>query len=148
MAAPEVDTRVERLTRGADLTAATALLAEARDQILERWLDAATDQPSHRGRRERAVADHIPRLYDAVLALLERNSPRWIDPTAPLDDPAVVEAAKAHAEVRANQGLQPGDVVIEFRLLRQEILYALRGAMPIETDPADLLCVQLILNDA
>jgi signal transduction histidine kinase len=148
MEAPNVDARVERLTRGCDLTIATAVLAGAKDQILARWLNAASDQPFHHRRRDHAVADHIPRLFDAVLALLQRNSPRWVNPIAPLDDPAVIEAARAHAKVRANQGLQPGDVVTEFRLLRQEILYALRGAMPVETEPADLLCVQLLINDA
>src|SRR5918911_3638184 len=48
------------------------VLREDRDKVLGRWLVAAAEQPFHRSHPEAAVADHIPRLYDAIVAALER----------------------------------------------------------------------------
>ena len=143
-----VDTRVERLTRDSDLSWVVVTLTDYRDKVLNRWLEAAADQPFHRERRERAVADHIPQLFDALLDLMRRHTPRWIDPTAPLDDPAVVAAAQDHARTRAEQGLAATDVVVEFRLLRQEILHVLRERLPDDVPAGDLLSAGLLVNDA
>ena len=65
----DVTTRVEHITQGADLSWVVDLLTERRDEILIRWLDAATDQPFHQARSEKAVADHIPALFDALVRL-------------------------------------------------------------------------------
>ena len=143
-----VDTRVERLTRDSDLSWVVVTLTDYRDKVLNRWLEAAADQPFHRERRERAVADHIPRLFDALLDLMRRHTPRWIDPRAPLDDPGVVAAAEDHARMRAEQGLAATDVVVEFRLLRQEILHVLRERLPDDVPAGDLLGAELLVNDA
>ena len=61
------DRRVEEYAGGADFAWVSNALSERRDEILERWLDAAASQPFHDGRREHAVADHIPHLFDALL---------------------------------------------------------------------------------
>lgn len=144
----DVTGRVERYTRASDLRWVTGALAARRDEILSRWLDAVTAQPFHEGRRERAAADEIPRLLDALIALLARASPRWIDPMAPLDDPAVLAAAQGHARARAAQGLQPADIVVEFRLLRQEIWRALRLHLADEVPTSDVVAAELLVNDA
>ena len=81
------------------------------DEILDRWL---------------AAADHIPRLFDALAALLHRVAPRGVQAGEPLEDAAVLEAAQAHAGDRFRQGLAATEVLTEFRLLRQEIGRALR----------------------
>ena len=57
---PDVDSRVEQLTRGTDLGWIASVLYGQRDAILKGWLDAAVKQPFHESRPERAVADHIP----------------------------------------------------------------------------------------
>jgi signal transduction histidine kinase len=146
--AVSVEERARSLVQGGDLSWAAAVLAAGRDLILDRWLAVAADQPFHRGRRDHAVADDIPALLDAVIALLERNAPPWVEPTAPLDDPAVVVTARRHARARAHQGLQPAEIVIEFRLLRQEIWRALQESPAPLGPAADLLDATLFVYDA
>ncbi|CAA9268707.1 MAG: hypothetical protein AVDCRST_MAG77-3058 [uncultured Chloroflexi bacterium] len=143
-------TRVEQLARGGDLAGVARLLSTHRDEVLRRWLSAAGLQPFLRGVPERTVADHIPVLFDALVALLERSAPRQIDAEAPLDDPEVLAAAQSHARERLDQGLRPTDVVTEFRLLRQEIGRALRRHAA-ELDGAatgDVLAAELLVHDA
>lgn len=144
----DVDRRVEVLAQGADLGEVARVLATQRTAILARWLAAATQQPFHRGRPERAVADHIPPLFDALVALLQRSAPRWVDPGAPLDDPAVLKAAQDHAQARFQAGLQAGDMVTEFRLLRQEIGRALRRHLADQAPSSDTVGADLLINDA
>ncbi len=134
--------------RASDLSWVATTLAEQREVILERWLTATTALPFHHGQRDRAVADHIPELFDALVDLLERAAPRWIEPGAPLDDDAVRDAAEAHAKMRVMQGLEPANVSIEFRLLRQELWHALREALPEDASLRDTIGAQILLNDA
>jgi signal transduction histidine kinase len=140
--------RVEGLARKADLGAVAGLLTKHRDMILANWLALDVRQVFHQGRAEYAVSDDIPRLFDALIAFLTRATPRWIDPGAPLDDPAILSAAKDHARSRFEQGLQPGDIVTEFRLLRQEIGYTLRVALSDSLPLGDVLGAHLLVNDA
>lgn len=142
------DARVETLARDTDLSWVAAALSARRQQILENWLDAVVKQPAYRGHREAGVADDIPHLFDAVVALLHRDAPRWVDPTAPLDDPAVLTAAESHARARSDQGLQPADVLTEFRFLRQEIWRALRSHLSDDVPVRDVLGAEVLVNDA
>ena len=140
--------RVESLVVGAHLGAVARLLAARRDAILDHWLVLATQLPFHHGHREHAIADHIPRLFDALVAYLERATARWVDPGAPLDDPAILAAARDHARIRFEQGLRPVDVVTEFRLLRQEIGFTLRQSLADGLLLGDVLGAQLLVHDA
>src|SRR5262245_10334372 len=112
-----VDRQVRHLAADADLSWVVAILTQARDDILARWLDSVTDQPFHAGHREHAITDDIPTLYDALVAFLARTAPRAVDSGAPLDDAAVLAAAEAHARARMQQGLRAVDIVTEFRIL-------------------------------
>jgi signal transduction histidine kinase len=140
--------RVEWLAQDSDLAWVAQALLARRQEILDQWLEAAAAQPFHRGRREGVVADDIPRLLDALTDFLLRHAPRWVDASPPLDDPSVLQAATLHARQRANQGLQPADVVVEFRLLRQEIWRALRAQLPIGAPPRDTAGAAMLINDA
>src|SRR5436309_14845673 len=104
---PEIEAmeRAQDYARQADLGPAVAALAASRDEILERWLEVVARQPFHRGRRERAIADHVPALFDAVLETLARCAPVWLEPQAPQENPAVAVAARGHATARGRQGL-------------------------------------------
>src|SRR5438874_2255353 len=117
----EVAARAERFALGGDLSAVAAILREQRHEILSSWLAITARQPVHAGRAGRAVADHIPALFDSLVGVLEAAAPSWINPGLPLDDPDVLEAARRHARARFEQGLMGADVVTEFRILRQEI---------------------------
>ena len=108
----------------------TDVLREQRQSILDRWLEAVAIQPFHRGRRERAISDDIPRLFDALVHHLSSDEPVELAPDVPLDDPAVLDAARAHARTRASQGLKPADVLTEFRLLRRELRLVLSSYLP------------------
>ena len=143
-----IESRVEWFAQEADLGWVSAVLTEQRDAILARWLDAATEQPFHAGHREHAVADHIPHLFDALVAFLERGAPAHVESGAPLEDADVLAMATKHAQVRLDQGLQPIDVVTEFRLLRQEILGCLRRHLPDGVPTGDVLAAELLVNDA
>jgi signal transduction histidine kinase len=142
------DTRVERYTRESDLTWVAAALAANRDEILTRWTDVASDQPFHRGRRGGAVADHIPTLLEALTALLIDALPRATDPPPPSQSIRIRDAAQAHALARTRQGLAPTDVLVEFRLLRQELGHALRQSVPDGAPTSDVMAAELFLNDA
>ena len=146
--AVEVDQRVTEVADGADLGAVARALARGRDPILRRWLEITTRQPFHQDRPDSAVADHIPDLFDAIVALLERGSARRDDVDAPLDDPAIIEAATAHAQVRFQQGLNPVAVVTEFRLLRQEIGRSLARILADDVPATDVVASLAVVGDA
>ena len=142
---PRVGTRVGAFVKGAELGPVARVLAASRDLILRRWLEAARLQPFHAAQPDGAVADHIPDLFDALVAFLEETAPRGVDPGAPLDDDAVRTAARAHARERFRQGLGAADVLTEFRLLRQEIGRALREHAE---GSGDVLAAELLVHDA
>src|SRR5438132_1437852 len=56
--------------------------------------------------------------------------------------------ARARATARVRQGLTPPDIVVEFRLLRQEIWHALRLRLPGKAPPTDVIAAELVVNDA
>ncbi|MGI8551836.1 MAG: ATP-binding protein [Dehalococcoidia bacterium] len=128
----------------ADVTPFVEALRANRDQILARWLQAVERQPFHRGREEGAGGDHIETLYDGLVTVLAQHSHRWSsDP-----GPRTTEAAQHHARKRAGQGLLASEIVLEFQLLRQEILEELHGQLPQDSPVADLLRVELLLSAA
>src|SRR2546423_488120 len=86
---PDPNHRVEAFVKDAELGPFATVLNAHRHEILQRWLEAARLQRYHADRPSRAVAGHIPRLFDALAAFLERSAPRSTDPAAPLDDEAV-----------------------------------------------------------
>ncbi|HEX6061295.1 MAG TPA: sensor histidine kinase [Candidatus Limnocylindria bacterium] len=144
----DVATRVEDITQDADLSWVVNLLSERRDEILVRWLDAAADQPFHQARSEKAVADHIPELFDALVRLLTKYSHPSRSAGVPLEDPDVLAAANSHARVRFEQGFTAPSVAIEFRLLRQEIGRAIRAYVSDRSPTTDVLGAELLLHDA
>ena len=139
--------RAAHHAQGADLSLVAAALGACRDEILSRWLAAAEQQPFHAGRPGGAVADHVPRLFDAMVDLLRHNAPRSVDPGAPLEDPRLLDGAQSHARARLEQGLTTADVVLEFRLLRQEIGRALRRYVPESSPNADVAAAELLVHD-
>lgn len=144
----DVTTRVEDFVQGGNLSWAADALATCRDEILSRWLAASKAQPFHLDRPNRAVADDIPRLYDALQEYVRRVAPSYVDTGAPLDDDAIRAAAQSHAVARVENGLRPPDVLTEFRLLRQEIGRSLRMQVPLHTPTDNIVTANLLLNDA
>ncbi len=144
----DAETRVTAYTRDSNLGWVVTALTEHREAILARWLDAAALQPFHHAHREHAVTDHIPALFDALVALLARSAPSARTAAAPLDDPAILAAAQGHALMRVEQGLASVDVLTEFRLLRQEVWHALRVAIPDSAPSSDVVGAELLVNDA
>lgn len=147
-ASPDVDSRVEVIVRAADLRPVADALVAQRTLILERWLGVTTRQPFHRERPELAVADHIPRLFDAVVEVLRRPDVLDDKPVSPLDDADVTDAAMAHAQVRFDQGLGPVAIITEFRLLRQEIGRALLGHLGDDIPTTDAVAGVSVVGDA
>lgn len=138
------------LSVGADSDFGWAIdaLVRGRDENLASWLNAARDQPFHAAHPERTVSDDIPRLYDAIVEFLSRTSRTWREPGSPMDDEAILSAANAHANVRAEQGLQPRDIVTEFRLLRRTIWTGLREYLIDLESVEDMVNAELLVNDA
>ena len=136
------------MARGADLALVAEALVERREEILSRWRDVSSTQPFHTGRRALAVADHIPELFDAIVDLLQRTAPRAVPSESPLQDPAVLSAAREHARVRFEQGLSAADVVTEFRLLRQEVGRAIRAEVDDDAPTGDVVGAELLVHDA
>lgn len=142
------DGQVEEYSKDADFSWVVAALIPHRDEILERWLEAVTKQPFHYDRKESAVADHIPSMVDALIGLLRATTPSWVNSNAPLEDIGILSAGLSHARMRAEQGLKPADVVVEFRLLRQEIWRALREAIPDGARTDGVVAAEMLINDA
>ncbi|MBI2756027.1 MAG: RsbRD N-terminal domain-containing protein [Chloroflexi bacterium] len=147
-AALDARTRVESMTQDGDFSWVADLLAEQRDGILDRWLEASAAQPFHAGRRERAVADHIPALVDALIAVLRRTQARTRNAGSALHEKDVLAGAQIHARTRMSQGLAASDIVTEFRLLRQEIGWALRSNVSDAAPASDILGAEMLLHDA
>lgn len=146
-AATDIDRRIDQVVRpDADLGPIAEALTRRRGPILAAWLKAAVEQPFHADHPEAAVADHIPILLENIIAVLREST--WHDDLQPpMDDPRVIDAATAHAQVRFEQGLGPVAIVTEFRLLRHEIGRALISS--VEDAPAsDILAGQAVIDDA
>ena len=135
-------------TQGMQFAWVATALREQRAEILTRWFAAVSVQPFHAGRAEHAVADHIPALFDALLGLLQTTAPTWMDAHAPLEDIGIRAAAQSHARARAAQGLRAADVVVEFRLLRQEIWRAVRTVISQRAPTDDVVAAEMLVNDA
>jgi signal transduction histidine kinase len=145
-AAADIDERIEGVVDSADMGPIAEALARRRAEILAAWLKAALEQPFHVDNPSASVADHIPSLLENIIGVLRQSSYRD-DVQPPMDDPAVIDAAKAHAQMRFEQGLGPVAIVTEFRLLRHEIGRALIAS--IEDAPArDILAGQAVVDDA
>lgn len=146
-ATTDIDRRIDEVVHaGADLRPIAEALTRRRGPVLAAWLKAAGEQPFHADNPESAVADHIPTLLESIIAVLREST--WHDDIQPpMDDPRVIDAAKAHAQVRFEQGLGPVAIVTEFRLLRHEIGRALISS--VEDAPAsDILAGQAVIDDA
>jgi signal transduction histidine kinase len=144
---PAIDERAEHLSRNADMRGVADALVLQRASILEGWLKLASRQPFHAGHPDRAVADHIPALFDALTDLLSRDT-RGEDIEAPMDDAAVAAAARAHAQMRFEQSLGPVAIATEFRLLRQEVSRALRIQLDEAAAIDDVVSSLAVVNDA
>ena len=148
-ASPDVASRVDVIVQTADLRPVADALAAQRTVILERWLSVAKRQPFHREHPDLAVADHIPTLFDAIVAVVRR--PDALDAesaSGPLDDAGVAAAAEAHAQARFDQGLGPAAVVTEFRILRQEVGRAMHAHLPPDTPAHDVVAGITLVGDA
>ena len=144
----DVGERIADVADGADLGAVADALVRGRAVILSRWLASAARQPFHEARPDAAVADHIPVLFDATVAMMRRQRGSDSDTTAPLDDRDVIAAATAHAAMRFEHGLGPVAVLTEFRLLRQEISRSLISLVGDDTSPGDVIAGMAIVGDA
>lgn len=144
---PAIDERAKQLSRNADMRGVAEALVRQRAQILQGWLKLASRQPFHAGHPERAVADHIPALFDALTDLLSRDTPGE-DIEAPMDDAAVATAARAHAQMRFEQSLGPVAIATEFRLMRQEVSRALRVQLDEAVAIDDVVSSLAVVNDA
>jgi signal transduction histidine kinase len=147
-ATPDIDARVASLVGAADLRGVADALHAGRDEILRRWHAATSRQPFHQARSDAAVADHIPPLFDALVELIRRDASPAVDTTAPLDDERVAQEARAHAQVRFEQGLGPVAIVTEFRLLRQEIARSLAVPLDEAAEPREVVAGLAIVGDA
>ena len=147
-AGPGIEQRAAGVAQGTDLTVVSDALVAGRDAILDRWLEATRRQPFHRERPAGAVADHIPRLFDALVVVIGQSRAADDPAPVPLEDAAVEEAATAHAQARFEQGLGPVAVTTEFRLLRQEIARALTKLLDDDAPAIDVVGGIAIVSDA
>jgi signal transduction histidine kinase len=146
--AGDIEDRASQIATGSNLAWVTAALTAEQTRVLDRWLVRAKSQPFHAHAPDSAVSDHIPTLYDAIVAFLARGATSSAATNAVLDDPAILAAARAHAQARLAQGLQPVDVTLEFRLLRQEVVKTLQDRLPPTVPPRDVLGAELLVHDA
>jgi signal transduction histidine kinase len=131
----------------ADLGPVVESLTRCKDDILERWLERVSREPFHLGRRERAVADHIPALFEAIVASLAQDAPERRDIHSPMESEAVQTAAREHGQARRTQGLSLTEVISEIRMLRQETSRALCADIEDAERASDVVAADLALHD-
>ncbi|HZP25933.1 MAG TPA: sensor histidine kinase [Dehalococcoidia bacterium] len=122
------------------------ILADRRDVILQNWIQRVGQEPFHLGRSERAVADHIPKLIDALVENLLPSA----DEREPLGYRAqsLREAASEHARSRLIQGLWISEVITELRILVQEASREIRAEVSDEELPLEeVLAAELVVYD-
>jgi signal transduction histidine kinase len=130
-----------------DLTPAVQALTKSKTQILDRWLDRVTKEPFHLGRRERAISDHIPALFEALVQSLSGDAPAHRAVHSTIETEEVKEAAGLHARARRSQGLSVTEVISEIRMLRQETSRALMESLAEDELISGILAAELALND-
>src|SRR3954454_15477097 len=135
---PDVDTRIESVLDGFDLGAVAEALSRQSTEILDAWLAIASRQPFHADRPDAAISDHVPTLVDQLIRLLRETGPGKRAPGAPMDDPGVIAAAEAHAQLRFEQHLGPVAIATEFRLLRHEVARALARTLEDDVSTAEV----------
>lgn len=121
------------------------LLTVRRADVMQRWVEAAARQPFHFGRRELAISNNLAQVYDAVVLLLETR-PGTANAGTAGADPGALQAAEEHARDRIVHGLEPTDVVVEFRLLREETGRALMAHLPPGVAAVDAIRAILLMN--
>lgn len=131
----------------ADLGAVVAAVRARREDIVARWIERAAEQPWHLGRKDRAVADHIPALLDQLIASLAADAPRDRRASSPIERETVWAEAIQHAQMRLAQGLTAGEIVDEFRMLRHEVSRCLREQVDKHARMDDVLAAELVLQD-
>ena len=75
-----------------DLGWVADLLAAHREEVMQRWVEVAAQQPFHFGRRELAISNNLAQVYDAVVVLLGAQ-PGTADAGTAGVDPAAFRAA-------------------------------------------------------
>jgi signal transduction histidine kinase len=128
-----------------DLGWVARLLVVHREDVMQRWVELAARQPFHFGRRELAISNNLAHVYDAVVVLLG-TQPGTADAGSVWVDPDALRAAEEHARDRIAQGLEPTDVVVEFRLLREETGRALLAHLPPDVAAGDAIRAILMMN--
>lgn len=130
-----------------DLHAVADALRSERPRILEGWLATARAQPFHAAQPAATVSDDIPRLFDALVDLIGRASSVGEAVAPPRQDDLVETAARSHAAARAEQGLRPPDIAIEFRILRQEISHGLARQISDTLPASDVVVGIAVISD-
>jgi len=121
-------------------------LRQRRDGILQNWIQRVGHEPFHLGRVERAVADHIPKLLDAVIDNLVAST-QGREPLG-FREQDLRAAAAEHARARLLQGLSVSEVITELRILVQEISAELRTELREEkVQLSDILGAELVVHD-
>jgi signal transduction histidine kinase len=87
-------------------------------------------------------------VLDALIDLMRQARPDPPGVGVAAVDEAVLEKATSHASRRFEQGLQPADVVTEFRLLRQEIGRSIWAHLPDDIPARAAGLTELFVHDA
>lgn len=121
-------------------------LRTRRDTILQNWIQRVGQEPFHLGRMDRAVADHIPRLLDALIEYVAAFGEGGAE-VGPADS-ELHKIAGEHALSRLTQGLSTSEVISEIRILGQEIGAELRASSTdVSLAGSDQLGAELVIND-
>lgn len=109
-----IETHLEPLDDAQDLSGAVQVLRDGRSEILKDWVDRVRDNTAvQRGQTlsDPLLLDHIPQLFDAVIARLEINRSR--------ED--AEQAAAVHGFTRRISGYDIVETVVELLMFRRSI---------------------------
>ena len=98
------------------------LLANKTDTIVERWIEAVRQDRKIESTNDlspMALRNHIPHVLQAMATVLSQSQHNDIQ--------LLADASLEHGVLRAEQGFNPTEIALEYRLLRWEIFNALEA---------------------
>ncbi|WP_026731984.1 sensor histidine kinase [Fischerella sp. PCC 9605] len=115
------------------------LLSEKTNTIVEKWVTAVRvdEQIESADSLPRTnIRDHIPHVLAAIITVLSESTDSDIE--------LLVRASLTHGVFRAKQGFDPAEIAWEYRLLRQEIFFAINAELQLGTVTEVIRAVRVI----
>ena len=115
-------------------------LIQETDKIIQSWIEAVRQDrqiQSADNLSRNAIQDHLPDVLAAIATVLSQSQVSDIH--------SIVQKSLEHGVLRAAQGFEPTEIAREYRLLRQELFFALDTEL-LKEKPAEVMRVVRVID--